>query len=88
MDGVAAVSDEFKYLAAPGISTRDFRSKMWNQVELAEAHDIGDVQAAKFFVVGDVQENSVRVRLRRHACASFPVRASLQVSLSDEKVVP
>jgi hypothetical protein len=56
---------------------------MRNQIQLAESHDIGDIEAGEFFVVRDVEENAFWVRQRRHACAFFPVLWDSQASLRD-----
>ena len=73
MDGIAATLDETENFVKPSIAARDLRSKVRDQVQLAEPNNVGHVEAGEFFVVGNVEENAFRIRLRRHACYSFPI---------------
>jgi hypothetical protein len=88
MDGIATALYELNDSVQPAISARDFRGKMRLQTQLVESDNISDVEAGEFFVVGNVQKNSLGIRQRRHACASFPVRWRSWEHLPDGKGGP
>ena len=58
MDGITATLDELKDSVEPAIPARDFGGEMRNQIQLEKPNNIGDVEAAEFFVVRNIQEDS------------------------------
>jgi hypothetical protein len=88
MDGIMAILDELYDPVQSPIATRDFGGKMRNQTQLKEPYDISEIKAVKFLIVGNIQEDSIWVRRRRHVCASYPVLWRSRVLLLDWKVGP
>ena len=74
MNGIRATLNELKNSIQPAISTGKFGGKVWGKAQLDETDNISDIEAGKFFVVRNIEEYTLRVRQRRHACVSFPVR--------------
>jgi hypothetical protein len=54
VDGITATLDELKDSVQPAITPRDFGGKVGNPIKLTEPDNISDVEAAKFFVVGNI----------------------------------
>jgi hypothetical protein len=67
VDGITATLDESKDPIQPAFSTWNFSGNMRNETQQVKTDNIRDVEATEFFVVRDVQEDSVWIRRQRHA---------------------